>query len=118
MTEQADGSTHFEQRQFGGFKRDRRELAEWVALLRPEEVVMQSTGIYSEESLRGAGSGGGRVKVVNARHVKSVSELKTGVGDAHWLVMLPHAGLLQGPFVPPATVREMRRIARQCQKLV
>lgn len=45
LIEEADGSTHIEQRQFGGFKRDRRELADWVASLRPDEVVMESTGM-------------------------------------------------------------------------
>ncbi len=31
LIEESDGTTRIEQRQFGGFKRDRRELAEWVA---------------------------------------------------------------------------------------
>ncbi|MFN3595484.1 MAG: IS110 family transposase, partial [Thiobacillaceae bacterium] len=46
LIEEADGSTRIEQRQFGTFKRDRRELAAWVAECRPDEVVMESTGIY------------------------------------------------------------------------
>ena len=46
LIEEPDGNSRIEQRQFGGFKRDRRELAEWVASLRPDEVVMESTGIY------------------------------------------------------------------------
>lgn len=47
LIEEADGSTRVEQRQFGGLKRDRRELADWVASLHPDEVVMKvpvSTG--------------------------------------------------------------------------
>ncbi|SFD18599.1 hypothetical protein SAMN05216204_11884 [Massilia yuzhufengensis] len=46
LLEMPDGSSRVEQRQFGGFKRDRRELAKWAAALDPEEVVMESTGIY------------------------------------------------------------------------
>ncbi len=33
-------------REFGGFKRDRRAMAEWIASFKPDIVVMESTGIY------------------------------------------------------------------------
>ena len=42
LIEEADGSARIEQRQFGAFKRDRRELADWVSSLRPDEVVATS----------------------------------------------------------------------------
>jgi len=118
LIEEPDGSTHVEQRQFGGFKRDRRELANWVASLRPDEVVMESTGIYWKSPYAALEAAGIRAKVVNARHVKNVPGRKTDVGDAHWLATLARAGLLRGSFVPPAKLRELRLIARQRQKLV
>lgn len=118
LIEEADGSTRIEQRQFGGFKRDRKELAQWVAALRPDEVVMESTGIYWKSPYAALEAVGIRAKVVNARHVKNVPGRKTDVGDAHWLAMLARAGLLRGSFVPPAKFRELRLIARQRQKLV
>lgn len=40
------GEMHIEHREFGAFKRDRRELALWVASCHPNAVVMESTGIY------------------------------------------------------------------------
>lgn len=43
LIEDSDGGSRIEQRQFGGFKRDRLELADWVASLKPDEVVMEST---------------------------------------------------------------------------
>lgn len=46
IIEDADGTTRLEQRQFGAFKRDRRALAEWAQALQPDQVVMESTGIY------------------------------------------------------------------------
>ncbi len=46
LIENPDGSMRIEQLQFGGFKRDRWERADWMASLRPDEVVMESTGIY------------------------------------------------------------------------
>ena len=118
LIEEADGSTRIEQRQFGGFKRDRRKLADWVASLRPDEVVMESTGIYWKSPYAALETVGIRAKVVNARHVKNVPGRKTDVGDAHWLATLARAGLLRGSFVPPAKLRELRLIARQRQKLV
>lgn len=118
LIEEPDGMTRIEQRQFGGFKRDRRELAAWVASLRPDEVVMESTGIYWKSPYAAMEAAGIRAKVVNARHVKNVPGRKTDVGDAHWLAMLARAGLLRGSFVPPAKLRELRLIARQRQKLV
>ena len=118
LIEEADGRSRIEQRQFGGFKRDRRELADWVASLRPDEVVMESTGIYWKSPYAALEAVGIRAKVVNARHVKNVPGRKTDVGDAHWLATLARAGLLHGSFVPPAKLRELRLIARQRQKLV
>ena len=118
LIEEPDGSTRIEQRQFGGFKRDRRALADWVASLHPDEVVMESTGIYWKSPYAALEAVGIRAKVVNARHVKNVPGRKTDVGDAHWLATLARAGLLRGSFVPPAKLRELRLIARQRQKLV
>ena len=82
LIEEPDGSARIEQRQFGAFKRDRRELADWVSSLRPDEVVMESTGIYWKSPYAALEAIGIRAKVVNARHVKNVPGRKTDVGDA------------------------------------
>jgi transposase len=118
LIEEPDGPLRIEQRQFGVFKRDRRDLAIWVASLRPDEVVMESTGIYWKSPYAALEAAGIRAKVVNARHVKNVPGRKTDVSDAHWLATLARAGLLCGSFVPPAKLRELRLIGRQHQKLV
>lgn len=118
LIEEADGTTRIERRQFGAFKRDRRALAEWVASLAPDCVVMESTGIYWKSPYAALEAAGIRAQVVNARHVKNVPGRKTDVGDAQWPATLARAGLLRGSFIPPATLRELRLIARQRQKLV
>jgi transposase len=118
LLEEPDGTVRIEQRQFGAFKRDRRALAEWAASLCPDEVVMESTGIYWKSPYAALEAAGIRAKVVNARHVKQVPGRKTDVGDAQWLATLARAGLLRGSFVPPAKWRELRLIARQRQQLV
>lgn len=118
IIEDADGTVRIEQRQFGAFKRDRRALADWAAALSPDEVVMESTGIYWKSPYAALEAVGIRAQVVNARHVKNVPGRKTDVGDAQWLATLARAGLLRGSFVPPAKLRELRLISRQRQKLV
>lgn len=118
IIEEPDGTTHVEQRQFGAFKRDRRELAKWCASFAPEEVVMESTGIYWKSPYAALEAAGIRAKVVNARHVKNVPGRKTDVGDAQWLATLARAGLLRASFVPPSKLRELRLISRQRQKPV
>lgn len=111
-----DGQARSEIREFGGFKRDRRAMAEWVASFRPEVVVMESTGIYWKSPYAALEQKGIEALVVNARHVKNVPGRKTDIADAHWLAILARAGLLRGSFVPPQRLRELRLIARQHQK--
>lgn len=106
-----------ELKEFGTFKKDRRALAEWAAGLRPELVVMESTGIYWKSPFAALEAVGLRPYVVNSRHVKNVPGRKTDICDAQWLAMLSRAGLLKNSFVPPAKLRELRLIARQRQKL-
>lgn len=118
IVEESDGTTRTEQRQFGAFKRDRRALAEWAASLKPDQVVMESTGIYWKSPYAALEAVGIHSLVVNARHVKHVPGRKTDIGDAQWLATLTRAGLLRGSFVPPAKLRELRLISRQRQKLV
>lgn len=118
ILEEPDGSVRIEQQRFGAFQRDRRALAEWVGARRPDVVVMESTGIYWKSLYAALEAVGIRAVVVNARHVKNVPGRKTDIGDAQWLATLARAGLLRGSFVPPATLRELRLIARQRQKLM
>lgn len=117
LIQQADGTTTIEQREFGAFKRDRRELAQWARSLAPEVVVMESTGIYWKSPYAALEAQGIAAWVVNARHVKNVPGRKTDVGDAHWLATLARAGLLRGSFIPQADIRHLRLVARQRQKL-
>lgn len=111
------GEVVTEVREFGGFKRDRREMAAWVASFHPELVVMESTGIYWKSPYAALEWYGLNLAVVNARHVKQVPGRKTDINDAQWLAILARSGLLRGGFVPPQHFRETRLIARQLQKL-
>jgi transposase len=118
IIEDEHGERHVEQCQFGTFKRDRKALAEWAAALRPDLVVMESTGIYWKSPYAALEAAGVPTLVVNAKHVKNVPGRKTDIGDAQWLATLARAGLLRNSFIPPAQLRELRLLSRQRQKLV
>ena len=112
------GELQVEFREFGTLKRDLRELAAWVASHQPDEVVMESTGVYWKSPYAALEAVGIFARVVNARHVKNVPGRKTDIQDAHWLAMLSRSGLLNGSFIPPKPLREARLLSRQRQKLV
>ena len=112
-----EGDSRVELLQFGTFKKDRKALAEWASALRPDLVVMESTGIYWKSPFAALESAGVKTLVVNSRHVKNVPGHKTDISDAQWLATLARAGLLRNSFVPPAKLRALRIISRQRQKL-
>ena len=55
---------------------------------------------------------GFEVLLVNARHVKTLPGRKTHVADATWLAQLGAHGLVNGSFVPPEPIRQLRDLTR------
>jgi transposase len=113
----ADG-VRFEERCFETFKRGLRALTDWCLAIKPEVVVMESTGIYWKSPHAWLERAGLNCMVVNAHHVKNVPGRKTDIADPRWLAMLARAGLLKPSFVPPEKLRRLRLVSRQRQKLV
>lgn len=112
------GEVETQLREFGGFKRDRRAMAEWIASFAPQAVSMESTGIYWKSPYAALERVGIRAKVVNAQHVAKVEGRKTDLCDAQWLAMLTRAGLLRSSFIPHENVRHLRQLARYHTSLV
>lgn len=113
----ADG-VHIEERSFETFKRGLRALRDWCLKIKPELVVMESTGIYWKSPHAWLERAGLNCMVVNAHHVKNVPGHKSDIADPRWLAMLARAGLLKPSFVPPEKLRRLRLVSRQRQKLV
>jgi len=93
------------------------ELNDWLESMEVTEAVMESTGVYwkpvwniLEEHFR--------LVLANARHVKNVPGRKTDVKDAEWLAKLLRSGLIEGSFVPPEDIRDLRDLTRYRKKLV
>jgi transposase len=58
------------------------------------------------------------VRLVNARHVKMPPGRKTDVRDCEWLAQLLECGLVEGSFIPPAAVRDLRDLTRLRKALI
>ena len=117
LLEQPDGSMQRQTRQFGGFRRDCRELAAWLAELHIELVVLESTGIYWKSVYAHLENAGVAAWVVNAHRVKHVPGRKTDTADSEWLAVLARFGLVKASFIPPKDLRELRLVSRYRRKL-
>lgn len=117
LIEQPDGSVDKLGREFGGFKRDCRALAAWLAELQVQLVVMESTGIYWKSVYAHLESAGLVAWVVNAHFIKHVPGRKTDMLDSEWLAVLARFGLVRGSFIPPKDLRELRLVSRYRRKL-
>jgi len=117
LIEQADGSLQRHTREFGGFRRDCRALAAWLAELGVELVVMESTGIYCKSVHAHLENAGVAAWVVNAHMIKHVPGRKTDMADSEWLAVLARFGLVRASFIPPKDLRELRLVSRYRRKL-
>ncbi len=96
-----------------------RILRAWLVAEGVTEVGMEATGVYwkpiwyeLEDACRF------ELKLLNPHHVKAVSGRKTDVRDAQWLAKLVECGLVEGSFVPPRAVRELRDVTRYRRRIV
>jgi transposase len=117
LIEQSDGSMQRHTREFGGFRRDCRALAAWLAELGVELVVMESTGIYWKSVHAHLENAGIPAWVVNAHMIKHVPGRKTDMADSEWLAVLARFGLVRASFIPPKDLRELRLVSRYRRKL-
>lgn len=117
LIEDETGSIGKQTREFGGFKRDLKALAEWLRALGIQLVIVESTGIYWKSVFAHLENVGLTVWVVNAHHVKHVPGRKTDVADSEWLAQLGRYGLVRGSFIPPRDLRELRLVTRYRRKV-
>lgn len=83
LVERQDGSIKEETKQFGTFRKHRRQMVRWLKSLDVELAVMESTGIYWKSVFASLEAAGITAYVVNARDVKKVPGRKTDVSDSN-----------------------------------
>lgn len=93
------------------------KLADWLSSMKVTDVVMESTGVLWKP-VWNILENHFRLVLANAKHVKNVPGRKTDVKDAEWLAKLLRSGLIEGSFVPPEDIRDLRDLTRYRKKLV
>jgi transposase len=94
-----------------------RALVAWLVAHGVTHVAMESTGVYWRPVFAVL-EGTVEVRLMNARHAKMPPGRKTDVGDSAWLAQLLECGLVEGSFIPPAAVRDLRDLTRMRKALI
>jgi transposase len=107
---QSEGRTL--EREFRTFSRDLRSLRGWLKNCGVTEVVMESTGQYWRAVWNILEGSIPKLVLVNPAHVKALAGRKTDRIDAQRLARYLENGDLDGSFVPPREIRELRDLTR------
>jgi transposase len=108
-----------EVRTFSTMLADLGELRRWLEREGVTVVGMEATGVYWKPvwyELEDAEVF--ELKLLNPTHVKAVSGRKTDVRDAVWLARLVECDMVDGSFVPPREVRELRDVTRYRRRIL
>jgi transposase len=106
-----------EVRRFGTSVPELQRLRAWLMEKGCTETVMESTGSYWKPVFNILERD---VKVIlaNAEKVKALRGKKTDPLDCRWLAGLLRHGLVQGSFIPPQHIRELRDLTRRRRTLM
>jgi len=102
---------------FSTMTSDLEKLRDWLKQQDCEKIAMESTGVYwipvfnvLEEHFD--------IVLGNARQIKNVPGKKTDTNDSRWIAKLLALGLVNGSFIPPKDIRELRELTRYRTKIV
>lgn len=105
-------------RAFGTYTEDLRQISAWLRQCRITKVIMESTGIYWVQLFRLLQQDGFEVYLVNAADAKNMSGRKTDVDDAEWLMVLLAYGMYKPCYQPDAFSRKLRTYTRLREQYV
>ncbi len=106
-----------ETRTFGTSTDELLRLSQWLSEAECTHLALESTGVYWKPIFNIV-EADFEVILANAKQIKNVPGRKTDVQDCQWIGQLLQHGLLQGSFVPPEPIRELRDLTRQRKQLV
>jgi transposase len=108
--------TTYKSKRFSTFTGDLRRLADWLTANNCRDVCMESTGKYwipvwniLEPTCR--------LVLAHPKYVKAIKGKKTDKRDAKWIADIFKHDLLNGSFIPPAEIRQLRDLVRYHTKL-
>jgi len=93
-------------------------LADWLEERNCTHVAMESTGVYWKPVWNILESCSFELILANANRIKNTPGRKTDVKDAAWITKLLRCGLVEGSFVPPVEIRDLRDLTRYRKKLI
>ncbi len=104
---------------FGTFQHQLEALRAWLISRGVTAVAMEATGVFwkSVWHVLDEHDWSDGMLLVNPAHIKAVPGRKTDVNDATWIAQLLECGLLNGSFVPPVEIRELREVTRYRRQL-
>ena len=110
------GITTYKSSRFSTFTKGLRELSEWLHFYSCAEVCMESTGKYwipvfniLEATCK--------ITLAHPKYVKAIRGKKTDKKDAKWIADLFKHDLVNGSFMPPLSIRQLRDLMRYRFKL-
>ena len=106
-----------EVRRFGTTVKELERLRAWLVERKCTEAVMESTGSYWKPVFNIL-EGSVKVILANPEQVKALRGKKTDPKDRRWLASVLRHGLVQGSFIPPRDIRELRDLTRRRRTLV
>jgi transposase len=104
-------------RTFSTMTDDLVKLKEWLTASECVKVGIESTGVYWRPVFNIL-EGPIEVALLNARDVKGRRGRKTDMRDCEWIAEMVQYGLVEGSFIPPANIRELRELTRYRESLV
>jgi len=97
---------------YGTFRNDLISMRVWLKQLKATEIAMESTGVYWRPIWNVLENEGFRLLLVNPAQVKALAGRKSDGRDAKRIAEYLQDGRLDGSFVPPAEVRQLRMMLR------
>ena len=96
-----------------------REMARELRRRDVTHVAMEASGVYTEPVYYALDEEDfTEILVVNPAHIKAVKGHKTDAKDCARIAELLECGLLQGSYIPPAELKELRDLTRYRSKTV
>lgn len=99
-------------RRFGAFTEDLIAAVAWCTDVGVTSMAMEATGIYWRELFSRLEEAGIEVMLVDPRRTRNPRGRKTDMQDCRWIWELHAHGLLDGAYVPPPEVQELRTYLR------
>ena len=108
--------TTYKRKRFSTFTGDLRRLAAWLSEHDCRDVCMESTGKYwipvyniLEPTCQ--------IVLAHPKYAKAIKGKKTDKRDAKWIADIFKHDLINGSFIPPADIRQLRDLVRYSVKL-